>query len=121
MTRLGRALENHCNPKPSPIVQRFKFYRCVPTPGQSIASFAANLTEISETCEFGPVLQEMLQDKLGMEVTDGTIQKRLLFVEYEKLDFTKAFEIATSIELTTSGAKNIQQRASSLVPAEVNK
>ena len=45
----------------------------------------------------------------------------VLLVEYKKLTFTKAFKIATSIELATSGAKNIQQQASSLVPEEVNK
>ena len=59
---ISKALQNHCNPKPLPIVQRFKFYHCVDTPGQSIASFASNLREISETCQFGPVLEEMLRD-----------------------------------------------------------
>ena len=52
---ISKALENHCNPKPLPIVQRFMFYHYVRTPGQSIASFAANLREISETYQFGPV------------------------------------------------------------------
>ena len=72
---ISKALENHCNPKPSPIVQRFKFYHCVCTPGQSIASFAANLREISETCQFGPVLEEMLRDRLVMGANDDMIQK----------------------------------------------
>lgn len=63
----------------------------------------------------------MLRDRVVMGINDDTIQKRLLSVEYEKLTLTKAFEIATSIELAISGAKNIQQQASSPVPAEVSK
>lgn len=31
-------------------------------------------------------------------------------MKYDKLTFTKAFEIATGIELATSAAKNIQQQ-----------
>jgi len=56
-----------------------------------------------------------------MGVNDNTIQKQLLSVEYEKLTFAKAFEITTSTELATSGGRNIQRQASSLVPEEVKK
>lgn len=63
----------------------------------------------------------MFRNRLVMGINDDTIQKRLLSVECEKLPFTKAFEIATSTELATSGAKYIRQQASSPVPAEVSK
>ncbi|KXJ18874.1 hypothetical protein AC249_AIPGENE20152 [Exaiptasia diaphana] len=57
---------------------------------------------------------------MGTKCND-TIQKRLLSSDYEKLTFTKAFEIATSIELATSGAKNIQQQVSAPPVSEVHK
>jgi hypothetical protein len=118
---LVEILEKHCHPKPSPIVQRCKFYACERAHSQTVASFVANLRKFSEHCQFGASLQEMLRDRLVVGINDQTIQKRLLAVEYEKLTFTKAFEMATSIEQAISGVKDIQQNVHMPIQADVNK
>ena len=56
-------------------MQRFKFHSCSRKPGKSVATYIAELKRLSEDCEFGNFLQEMLQDRI---VCDPRIQRRLL-------------------------------------------
>lgn len=57
-------MKEHYKPKPSVIVQRFKFNTRTQQNGESISTFLAELRNISEDCEFGASLEEMLRDRL---------------------------------------------------------
>ena len=50
-----KLVKNHHNPKPSVIVQRFKFHSHFRKSGQSVANFVAELRQLSEHCDFGAV------------------------------------------------------------------
>ena len=104
-------LKKHFNPKLSPIVQRCKFYSCERTDGQSVASYVAELRKLSEYCEFGENLQDMLRERLVVGINNENIQKRLLSVEYSKITFNKALEIATLLEQANTSAKVLQQNS----------
>ena len=52
----------HYDPKPSFIVQRFKFYNRTRAAGESIATFLAALRKIAEHCEYKDTLKDMLRD-----------------------------------------------------------
>ena len=67
---LAKLLQDHFMPKPSAIVQRFRFNARSQQPGETIAMFLAELRHLSEHCEFGITLDEMLRDI--------RIQRRLL-------------------------------------------
>ena len=54
----------HLNPKPSVIVQRFKFNCRVRGEVEPIADFVAALRALSEHCEFGMSLEDVLRDRL---------------------------------------------------------
>ena len=54
-------------------------------------------------------LQDMLRDRLVVGINDENIQKRLLSVEYSKLTFNKALEIATALEEANTSGKVLQQ------------
>ena len=45
-------LKKYCNPKPSEIVERFKFHSRVRKEGESVATFVAGLRNLSEYCDF---------------------------------------------------------------------
>ena len=51
----------------------------------------------------------MLRDRLVVGINDENIQKRLLSVEYSKLTFNKALEIATALEEANTSGKVLQQ------------
>ncbi len=99
-------LREHYNPKPSEIVQRFKFNSRVRGDGESINTFLAELRKLAQHCNYGNQLDNMLRDRVVCGVNDSTIQKRLL--AEENLTLVRAMELATSMDLA---ARNAQQLA----------
>ena len=61
---LVKVLTDHFSPKPSEIVQRAKFYRCSRKPGESIATFVAELCASAEHCNFGRSLDDMIRHRV---------------------------------------------------------
>ena len=81
----------HHQPRPSTIVQRFHFHTRMQKPSESVSEFVAQLRKLSEYCEFGDTLQDMLRDRLVCRCKDQRLQCKLL-AELE-LTFDKAFKI----------------------------
>ena len=61
---LVRQVKQHYAPKPSEIIQRYKFYTCNRQPSEFIADYVARLRALTEYCEFGETLNSMLRDQL---------------------------------------------------------
>lgn len=102
-----KLVQDHHNPKPSVIVQRFKFHTHSRKQGVSVPAFVAELRALSEHCEFGDVLNDMLRDRLVCGINDDSIQRRLL--SEAKLTYKKALEIAQAMETAANNSKDIQQ------------
>ena len=96
------ALEHHVSPQPSVIVERVKFLSKSRQEGEHVAEFVAGLRRLSEHCQFGTTLEDILRDRLVCGINDDRIQSGLL-VERE-LAFEKAVEIALAHEMAS---KNI--------------
>ena len=62
----------------SEIVQRYKFYTCFRRQGESVAVFVAELRALAQTCNFGDTLKVMLRDRLVCGMDKDFIQRRLL-------------------------------------------
>ena len=52
------------NPPPSEVMQCFQFNTCVCKPGESIATYVAELRRLSEFCNFEATLGKMIRDRL---------------------------------------------------------
>ena len=61
-SELVKVVTDHFNPTPSVIVQRFHFNSCYRKPGESIATFVAELCRLTEFYSFRGALSEMLRD-----------------------------------------------------------
>ena len=59
-----KELKKHYSPKPSEIVERFKFHSRCQKDGEGISAFVAGLRNLSEHCNFGETLKAMLRDRL---------------------------------------------------------
>ena len=77
-TQLVKKVKKHYNPRPPAIVQRFKFNSLKRQPGETVAHYVAELRKLTEYCEFGDTLDDMLRDKLVWGIEDARIQQRLL-------------------------------------------
>ena len=73
-----KLVKAHHTPQPSVTVQRYKFHTRTQQPGESVAAFVAELRQLSEHCEFGTTLEDMIRDRLVCGVANSSIQRRLL-------------------------------------------
>ena len=111
--------KNHFNPKPSVIVERYKFNSHVRQQGQSVAVFIAELRRLAQHCDYGETLNDMLRDRLVCGINDDRIQRRLL--SESSLQFQKAWEMARAMELAEKNVKDIQKNTEivSVSPAQL--
>ena len=104
-------LENHFSPKPSVIVERFKFHSRSRLEGENVSEFVVGLRRLSEHCQFGTTLEDMLRDRLVCGISDDRIQRRLL--AERELAFEKAVEIATATEMASRNVMDLGGRTPS--------
>ena len=102
-------LSKHFKPAPSEIVERFRFNSCTRRPGESIATFVAELRALAEFCNFGDTLGVMLRDRIVCGINDDAIQRRLL--SDPKLDYAKAVETALNMETAAQSMKTLKDKA----------
>ena len=90
-------LEKHFSPKPSEIVERYKFNSRNRNEDEGVAAYVAELRKLTEHCNFGETLPEMLRDRLVCGINNKKIQRRLQ--AERELTLKKAEEIALEIAL----------------------
>ncbi|XP_035806354.2 uncharacterized protein K02A2.6-like [Amphiprion ocellaris] len=108
-------VQNHHCPKPSVIVQRFKFHTHSRKLGVSVAAFVAELRQLSEHCEFGSVLDDMLRDRLVCGINDDGM------LGETALNFKKALDIAQAMETAANNTKDIQKANNGVQPTAVHR
>ncbi|XP_046384963.1 uncharacterized protein LOC124155289 [Ischnura elegans] len=91
-----KVLQEHLSPKPSFIVERYKFSQRNQHDYETVAEYLVQLKKLSTHCEFGNRLSDYLRDRLVSGLRNEAIRKRLLG-ELE-LTFEKAVQLATSLE-----------------------
>ena len=104
-TQLVDKARAHFDPKPSPIVKRYEFNTRCQGENEAIAVYVAELRMIAEYCEYGPVLKDMLRDRLVCGTSNKAIQHRLL--RETDLTFDAALEIALSAEAADKDSKRL--------------
>ncbi|XP_011689309.1 PREDICTED: uncharacterized protein K02A2.6-like [Wasmannia auropunctata] len=93
--------------------ERYKFYKRVQQPGESINVYLSELRKLGVTCKFTD-LNTSLRDQLVVGIRSETAQKRL-FLEDDNLTLDNAVKIATSQEAADSSTQLIRQNNSHVV------
>ncbi|KRY26208.1 hypothetical protein T01_4390 [Trichinella spiralis] len=99
-------VKEHLNPAPSEIVFRLRFHKRSQRPNESITEYVAALRNLSENCNFGNTLDEMLRDRLVGGMRDEAIQRRLL--AESNLTFDLAQKIAIAAETAHKNTEEIR-------------
>ncbi|KAJ7994080.1 hypothetical protein DPEC_G00262220 [Dallia pectoralis] len=102
-------LQSHFNPKPSEIVQRFKFNSRKRAAKEIVAEYVAVLRELAHHCSYGDKQKEMLRDRLVCGIADDRIQRRLL--AEPELTFEKALKVALAMETASRYVRDLQLQA----------
>ncbi len=113
-------LKQHFNPKPSEIVQRFKFNSRSREEGETVLDYVAVLRKWAHDCNYGEKLTEMLRDRLVCGINDDRIQRRLL--AETDLTFEKALKIAQAMETANKDVRDLHaQRPETSISGRVYK
>ncbi|KAL5481520.1 hypothetical protein EMCRGX_G021699 [Ephydatia muelleri] len=107
-----KLVRDHLTPPSSCIVRRFYFNSRFQKETETVGQFVAELRRLSEYCEFGGSLDEMLRDRLVCGLRDVRVQRRLF--AKPKLTFTKAFELAQAAELAEKSSQDISRAGASV-------
>lgn len=112
-------LKNHFDPKPSEIVQRYKFDSRSRKQNESVLDYVAELRRLAQDCNYGDTLQQKLRDRIVCGINDDRIQRRLL----AEADLTceKALAIAVAAETATKNAHDLQNSSAKEKCFKVNK
>ncbi len=97
-------LTTHYSPKPTEVMQRFRFNSRARKEGESVADYIAELRKLAEFCNYGAALDKMLRDRLVWGVRDTHIQKKVL--SEQNLTLAKAVQVALSAE---AAEKNLRE------------
>ena len=108
----------HYDPKPSFIVQRFKFYNRIRATGESIAAFVASLCKIAEHCQYKDTLKDMLRDCLVCGVNHKGTQRKLL--AEKNLTYEKALEITLTMETAEKGTEDLKAHDMMVAPKDIH-
>ncbi|KRX43593.1 hypothetical protein T05_8394 [Trichinella murrelli] len=87
-------VKEHFNPAPSEIVFRLRFHTRSQRPNESITEYVAALRNLSENCNFGNTLDDMLRDRLVGGIRDEVIQRGLLAEPNLTFDLAQKMAIA---------------------------
>ena len=71
--KIVKTLEKHYSPRPSEIVERFKFHSRNRKEDEGVATYVASLRKLSEHCNYGETLPEMLRDRLVCGINNEKI------------------------------------------------
>ena len=63
-TNIKQLMSEHKNPKPNVIAERFKFNSRNRANNKSISDYMAELNRLTQFCDYGTVLNNMLRDRL---------------------------------------------------------
>ncbi|XP_071652688.1 uncharacterized protein [Temnothorax longispinosus] len=99
---LTTALAEFYAPASLEIAEIFRFQTRKQQDGESIKEYVAALHKLSVNCNFGQYLKTALRNQFVYGFTSKRAQSRLL--ETRDLDFEKAIQIATSMELSETNA-----------------
>ena len=121
LEKLVKTLEDHYEPKPNVIAERYVFHRRNQLPNESVTDYTAELRRLAARCDFGTVegvtvaaadirtglLNDTLRDRLVLGIRSEAIQKALL--SKKTLTFQEACELALSMEAAARSSKAMQQ------------
>ena len=106
-TNLVKTMKEHQNPSPNPIAERFKFNVRDRAESESVSTYVAELRRLTQNCNFGATLDDMIRDRLVCGIRNTRIQQRLLG-EGAAVTLKRALEVAISFESAAKQSTEIQ-------------
>ena len=108
-----KKFEEYCVPKTNIVFERHVFFSKLQDPSEGTEAFVTTLNNLSASCEFGGLREELVLAQLVRGVKDEAVRMRLL--REEKLTLKKAVEMCRVSEISEAQAKTFTPQASASV------
>lgn len=96
--------ETYCLEKTNESYERYIFNSC--TEGDlSFDAYLAKLRQLAKTCEYSALLDDLLKDRIVVEINDNSLRKQ--FLQEDKLTLKKATDMCRAAQSTTAKLKTI--------------
>ncbi|KAJ8023536.1 hypothetical protein HOLleu_36002 [Holothuria leucospilota] len=70
--------EKYCVGKTNVIFERYKFHNCDQAISETFDEYIVKLRNLAKTCDFGPLKEEMIRDRIVCGITSRAVRKKLL-------------------------------------------
>ena len=117
---LVKLVKEHHQPPPSVTVQRYEFNKRIRKDGESFADLVAHLRQLSEHCQFGDSLNDMMRDRLICGCNHYRLRHQLL-TKSPPPKFEDALALAQAFESAERNAKDMQPSPTPVTVHAVNK
>ena len=87
-------------------MERFKFYCRLREPGESVVTYVAELRSLTEFCNLGGSLEEMICDRLVCGINNSSLEKRLL--AEPDLDYKRAMKFVLNAETALQSIQELR-------------
>ena len=92
-----RRFETHFVGRSNVIFERARFNRRVQGDNEPVVEFIESIYELAETCQFGPLKEELIRDRIVVGIRNAALSQKLM--QDEKLTLKKAVKEAKSSAL----------------------
>ncbi len=104
---LCQLMQDHQQPPPNPVLERFKFHNRVRKEGKSISDFVAALKRQTKTCGFGDAMEDLLRDRIVCGCNNDRMQKQLL-AKTPPPAYKDALAMALAMEAADKDVRDLQ-------------
>ena len=108
------ALTQHFAPAPLAIAQCYRFHKRDQAPGETVATYVAELQCMARYCDFGGNLDILLRDRFVCGLKSEAVIKKLL--QENDLDLPKVIAIATATEIALRDAAELGKGSATAAP-----
>ena len=102
-----KKFEQFCVPRKNVIYERYLFHTRHQQEEETIDSFVTDLRLKAQTCEFGPLGNSLIRDRLVVGIQDSKLKEKLL--RDSSLNLEKAIELCKISEAAQAQAKVLSQ------------
>ncbi|XP_049886688.1 uncharacterized protein LOC126381229 [Pectinophora gossypiella] len=111
-------LQQHLQPAPSALAERFKFRQRRQGAEESVSCYVAELKKLARFCKFDKNLSENLRDQFVCGLRSDIIRQRL-FAEDDALTYNNAVKMATSLEAAERNAAIVDAAGTASVGGDI--
>ena len=114
LRRVDRRADSAFAPAPLAIAERYRFHKRDQAPGETVATYVAEVRRMARYCDFGGNLEISLRDRFVWWLKNKAVIKKLL--QEKDLDLPKAIAIATATEIASRDAADLGKGSTTAAP-----